>query len=98
VRGGLAIGPAASVRQALSLIEADGIQGAILDVNLPDGDIGPVLRALSSKENAPVVIHTGVGLPDKLKAEFPDVPVYIKPTSPTELAYHLARKMNESAR
>ena len=35
--GGEAVGPATTLAQALVLIAADGLHGAILDVNLPDG-------------------------------------------------------------
>jgi DNA-binding response OmpR family regulator len=86
--GGQPVGPAATVRQALAIIEANGIRAAILDVNLPDGDIGPVLDALHP--GVKVVVHTGVGLPAEIKAKYPDVPVYTKPTSPTVLAARLA--------
>ena len=76
--GGIVIGPAATLAQALALIQTSGVEAAILDVNLPDGHIGPVLESL--RQHVAVVIHSGVGLPNEVKERFPHVPVYFKPT------------------
>ena len=91
--GGEPVGPAATVRQALDIIAANGIRGAILDVNLPDGHVGPVLEALAGK--AAVVVHTGTALPPEVKERFPDVPVYAKPTPPVVLAQRLASALRQ---
>ncbi|KKM08324.1 hypothetical protein LCGC14_1725010, partial [marine sediment metagenome] len=58
--GGVPLGPASSVAQALRLIENELPDAAIVDVDLPDGKIGPVLAVL--RPRVPVVVHTGVGL------------------------------------
>ena len=76
--GGIVIGPAATLAQALALIQASVLEAAILDVNLPDGHIGPVLESL--RQHVAVVIHSGVGLPQEVRDRFPDVQVYFKPT------------------
>ena len=76
--GGIVIGPAATLAQALALIHGSRVEAAILDVNLPDGHIGPVLESL--RQHVAVVIHSGVGLPNEVKERFPHVPVYFKPT------------------
>ncbi len=76
--GGVVIGPAATVAQALALVQASVLGAAILDVNLPDGHIGPVLESL--RQHVAVVIHSGVGLPQELRDRFSHVPVYFKPT------------------
>jgi CheY-like chemotaxis protein len=86
--GGEAVGPATTLAQALVLIAADGLHGAILDANLPDGHIGPVLEAL--RPEVAVVVHTGVDLPRELKQRFAHIPVFIKPTPPAVLTGHLA--------
>ena len=72
--GGIPFGPAPSVAQALKLI-------------LPDGKIGPVLAVLRPK--VPVVVHTGVGLPESLREAHPELLVCTKPTAPSELARRL---------
>ena len=76
--GGIVIGPAATLAQALALIHGSGVEAAILDVNLPDGHIGRVLESL--RQHVAVVIHSGVGLPHEVRERFPHVPVYFKPT------------------
>jgi CheY-like chemotaxis protein len=86
--GAVAIGPAATVAEALDFIGNDPPDGAILDVNLPDGTVGPVLDALPKA--AGVVVHTGVGLPPEIRAVHPDVPVYSKPTAPQVLLQRIA--------
>ena len=76
--GGVVVGPAATVAQALALVQASVLEAAILDVNLPDGHIGPVLESL--RQHVAVIIHSGDGLPQKVRDRFPHVPVYFKPT------------------
>ena len=80
--GGIVIGPAATLAQALDLIHVSVLEAAILDVNLPDGHIGPVLESL--RQHVAVVIHSGVGLPDAFRKRFAHIPVYLKPT-PAEI-------------
>ena len=94
--GGITVGPASTVAQALTLIAKGGIHAAILDVNLPDGHIGPVLEALPP--DLAVVVHTGVGLPSDIRARFPHVPVFLKPTPPAELTAHLAHALADNSR
>ncbi len=89
--GASAIGPASTIAEALDLIAHDPPDGAILDVNLPDGTIGPVLDALVAK--AGVVVHTGVGLPADIRAAHPNVRVFTKPTEPDILLRHIADKL-----
>ena len=91
--GGEAVGPATTVQEALSFIQKNGIRAAILDVDLPDGHIGPVLEALQA--SVPVVVHTGVGLPPNLKSRFPNVPVFFKPTPAAVLAKHLSAALRD---
>lgn len=86
--GAIAIGPAATVAEALDFIINEPPDGAILDVNLPDGTVGAVLDALP--RDAGVVVHTGVGLPPEVRAAHPDVPVYSKPTEPAILLRRIA--------
>ena len=85
--GGIVIGPAATLAQALALIQTSAVEAAILDVNLPDGHIGPVLESL--RQHVAVVIHSGVGLPNEVKERFPHVPVYFKPTTAEVLTRRL---------
>lgn len=89
--GAVAIGPAATVAEALDFIGNEPPDGAILDVNLPDGTVGPVLEALPP--TAAVVVHTGMGLPPELQALHPGVPVFSKPTEPVLLLRRIAARL-----
>ena len=92
--GGTALGPATSVAQALTLIATARPDAAIVDVDLPDGDIGPVLDAL--RPEVPVVVHTGVGLPERLREAHPEVQVFTKPTTPAVLAKRLGTEIADN--
>jgi CheY-like chemotaxis protein len=55
------IGPASTVREALDLLHTNGVDAAILDANLPDGDVTPVAEQLIDRA-VPFVINTGVAI------------------------------------
>lgn len=94
--GGVVIGPAASVKDALSLLETSPVSGAILDVNLVDRDISPVVYWLVQR-GIPLVLQTGVGLPHELAASVPDLVIYLKPTPATVLVDVLKTLMTDSS-
>ena len=79
--GCLVVGPAGSVREVLSLLEASRVTAAILNVNLSDGDVTPVVEVLVAR-GIPLIFQTGVGLPPSLKARYPDLLFYAKPVIP----------------
>ena len=85
------IGPAPTVREALDLLDTDEIHAAILDANLPDGDITPVAEELIDR-GVPFVINTGVAVPLNLR-RFPDLPVFRKPTPASRLIRELAGRL-----
>lgn len=87
--GGVVVGPAGSVQEAMALIGKEQIEAAILDVDLSDRDVTPVAELLISK-GIPVVMHTGVGLPPHLKALYPTLPVFLKPAKHNALTSKLA--------
>jgi DNA-binding NarL/FixJ family response regulator len=87
--GGVVVGPAMSVREALTLVATDRVEAAILDVNLPDGDIGPVITALAD-EGILLLVHTGAGLTPALREQYPTLRVFTKPTPPPVLAHVIA--------
>ena len=77
--GGQVAGPYVSVSEALAGLATNGsVDGAILDLNLGDGTIGPVLDVIATR-GIPAVIQTGYSLPMELKARHPNVPVFSKP-------------------
>jgi DNA-binding response OmpR family regulator len=87
--GGEVAGPAASVKEALALISETLVAGAILDANLTDGDISPVVHMLAGL-GIPVIVQTGIGLPPDLARRFPNLIVHIKPCAAAELVAQLA--------
>jgi CheY-like chemotaxis protein len=89
--GGTVIGPAGTIREALALVGSQ-ITGAILDVHLPDGDVGPILHELMARE-IPVVIQTGGGLPTRLKDAYPGLRVLTKPNDPVRVVASLCEAM-----
>jgi len=86
--GGEVAGPAASVREALALIDTLPIVAAILDVNLADGDITPVAERLIAA-GIPIIIQSGIGLPPNLAARFPDLPFSMKPCAAATMVVRL---------
>ena len=80
--GGEVYGPCSSVTACLASLENSTPDAAILDVNLIDGDVTPVLQRLL-EEGIPVVVNTGTKIPDEVEGA--DVPVFIKPTKPEML-------------
>ena len=90
--GGYPVGPAASVAEALQLLAKGDVKAAICDVNLPDGDVGPVLEVLV-RHGIPVVVHTGAGLPPHLQKRYSHVLVCRKPTSPEQLTSALKEQL-----
>lgn len=94
--GGEVVGPAASVQEALGLLEARPVAAAILDVNLIDRDISPVVEILIER-GVPFILQTGVGLPPELATRFPALVVCIKPCVAARLAVQLAALISNRA-
>ena len=72
-----AIGPASSVSEALDLIGATQLDGAILDVSLGKEDSFPIAEELK-KRSVPFAFATGYGS-DSLQPRFSDAVVLAKP-------------------
>lgn len=91
---GVVIGPAGSIAAALALLEEEDVCAAILDANLPDGELTPVAIRLLD-EGVPVIVHTGLGLPDELRQRYPDVRVHMKPARSDRLIEVLSEMLFE---
>ena len=94
--GGQVVGPAASVKEALALLEATAVAGAILDVTLADKDVTPIAELLIAS-GIPLILQTGVGLPPDMAARFPDLIVRIKPCDSAQLVDELAALIGDRA-
>jgi CheY-like chemotaxis protein len=94
--GGVVVGPAATVKEALALLEGHPVAAAILDVNLGDRDCSAVAELLIAR-GVPVIFHTGLGVPDQLNARFPNLIVHLKPFVPEQLIRQLAALISADA-
>ena len=92
--GGQVVGPAASVKEALALLETADVVGAILDVTLADKDVTPIAEMLIA-HGIPLILQTGVGLPPDMAARFPGLTVRIKPCGSAELVEQLAALISD---
>ncbi|MBL0405742.1 response regulator [Microvirga aerilata] len=89
---GEVVGPVGSLREAKQTVRTDqSIDAAVLDVNLGDGDITPVLESLRAR-NVGVVVYTGSsGLPSGVGERHPDVVVLQKPVQPGRIVGEIQR-------
>jgi CheY-like chemotaxis protein len=85
--GGVVV--AATVKEALALLEIHQVDAALLDVNLSDRDTTPVAELLIAR-GVPVIFHTGLGIPEALSAKFPNLIVHLKPLVPEQIIRQLA--------
>jgi CheY-like chemotaxis protein len=83
------VGPAASVNQALAMIDAEAIDAAVLDINL-DGQMSyPVADVLAAR-GVPFVFSTGYNK-DRLLEDYRLFPMLQKPFHRLELSDALAK-------
>jgi CheY-like chemotaxis protein len=87
--GGIPLEPVHTNRAALSLLEHETADLAILDVLLADGDVSPTALELMAR-GVPFVVCTGGTLPRVLRLCRPDVPLVRKPIHPERLIDTLA--------
>jgi len=89
--GATVVGPANTVASGLSLVEAEPLDAALLDVNMDGERIDPVAKALMARR-VPIVFATGYGAAGISGAE--DAPVLDKPYTQEALVLALSRVMN----
>lgn len=94
---GRVVGPVATVAEALAVLESDQVAAAVLDVELADGDVAPVISVLAQR-GVPFVVHTGTGLPSDLAELHPNVPVVMKPSKPASVLARLLKEMKVAGR
>ena len=83
------VGPAASVKQALAMIDAEAIDVAVLDVNLNGQLSYPIADALAAR-GVPFVFSTGYDK-DRMLDGYKTFPVLQKPFHQSELSDILAK-------
>jgi DNA-binding NtrC family response regulator len=95
---GIPVGPAATVSEARRLIkESPSLHAALLDVNLSDGPVTPVLEALSAR-GIPTVIYTGGTVPEDVRQRHPNLIALSKPVLPARLIGELRRVIGKPCR
>jgi DNA-binding NtrC family response regulator len=93
---GVPVGPAPSVREAQHLIKVGpAVDAALLDVNLNDGPVTPVLKALSAW-GVPTVIHRGGDVPEDVRQRHPELIALAKPVPPTRVIGELRKIIKAS--
>jgi DNA-binding response OmpR family regulator len=83
------IGPASGVREALSLLEHEGCDAAVLDVNLGNQTSEPIAQELISR-GTPFVLVSGYSR-TQLPGFFRSAPFIHKPLQPAELQAEIKR-------
>jgi two-component system, response regulator PdtaR len=78
------LGPAASIAEAMRLLDRRPVDAALLDVNLPDGLVTPVVERLA-RQGVPVVLASAYGV-DQLPGQLRGVARHLgKPVDRREL-------------
>jgi DNA-binding NtrC family response regulator len=94
---GIPVGPVATISEARRLLkESPSLNAALLDVNLSDGPVTPVLEALSAR-GIPSVVYTGSAVPDDVRQRHPDLIALSKPVLPARLIGELRKIIGKSA-
>lgn len=92
---GQVVGPVATAADALLLLDQHEIAGAVLDCQLFDRDVTPVVLTLVGK-GVPLVIQTGTGVPAALAEAHPDLPLLMKPVKPHKVLELLLVEIRKS--
>jgi DNA-binding NtrC family response regulator len=95
---GVPIGPISSVMEARRLLkEGTLLDAALLDVNLADGPVTPILEALNAR-GIPTLIYTGGEVPEGIRQRHPDLIALAKPVQPARLIGELRKLMGNAPR
>jgi CheY-like chemotaxis protein len=92
--GASVIGPVPSLAEAMALVLADGIDGAVLDINLRGELVYPVANALLER-GVPFLFATGYDA-GAIPASYDQVPRREKPVPPSDLARVLRRGLEHT--
>ncbi len=88
---GVPIEPAASVHEAREMIRnGPPLDAALLDMNLRDGLVTPVLEALNAR-GVPTVVYMGGVVPHEVRQRHPDLIALSKPVLPARLIAELRK-------
>jgi DNA-binding response OmpR family regulator len=94
--GARVIGPASTLREGIRLASSEKFDAALLDFNLFDGEVTPLLDALA-RGGVAIVVYTGRGVPRDLMARHPRLTIVPKPAPMHRLIAELAAAREASA-
>lgn len=89
---GRVVGPVGTVADALAVLDSEHIAAAIVDCQLPDGDVKPLAAALCRK-GVPFVIQSANGISAEIAMVAPEIPVLIKPIQARDVVSVLAHEV-----
>jgi CheY-like chemotaxis protein len=94
--GCIVVGPAMTVREALTIVESQPLDLAILDVNVSREPVYPVAELLRSR-NVPVIFSTGYGAEEQRSrySQFRDCTILPKPYDSGDLERVLRKVLGE---
>lgn len=83
--GGQVVGPAPSVQAAQHLLDTEGCDAAVLDINLGNETVEPIAERLKESRR-PFLFVTGYSSPGFMNEKFRSQPLLNKPVEPPVLA------------
>ena len=89
---GRVVGPVDTVADALIVLDNERIAAAVVDFDLPHGDVSLLAEALSRK-GIPFVIQSTTSVPAEIAVSRPRVPVLIKPIQAQHVASILGHEV-----
>jgi DNA-binding NtrC family response regulator len=87
---GEVVGPAKSIAEPGRIAKTGTFDVAVLDVNLADGEVTPVLESLHARK-IPMLVYTGSSLPESVVRRHPDLTTLRKPVLPARLLGEIAK-------
>lgn len=89
-------GPHGTLADAERAASLEAVELAILDIDLRGEEVFPAAHLLR-KRGIPFIFYTGQPERDVLAAEFPEVPVCVKPCDPSAILRELLRLLQLAA-
>ena len=78
------IGACRSLKEALVLVETEGLSAAVLDIRLGRDNVAPAAKRLCER-GVPFVFYTGQGETDPVRAQWPQCALLHKPAEPRKI-------------
>ncbi len=93
--GAASVDTADTLYSAVELCCGTRYDAAVLDVDLPDGEVGELADLLKS-QGVLIVFNSGNPLPGHIAKTNPDIAFFLKPTKPELLAAEISKNFSVS--